>query len=103
MAFFRGAADAAARAECARIASETMLPLIRAFPGLAEVELLVPAEADPAMADVVLALRMTYPDRAAMARALASPERAANARATEEMLRRAGDPQVEHMVFETRA
>lgn len=77
-----------------------MLPLISAFPGLQSLRVLVPAEGDGRLAGAVLALEMTYPDRAAMAAALASPERARNAEETQGLLALLEDPQVSHSVFE---
>lgn len=77
-----------------------MVPLISSFPGLQSVRIMVPSESDGRLAGALLALEMTYPDRAAMDRALASPERVQNAEETKGLLAMLSDPQVSHTVFE---
>ena len=77
-----------------------MMPLISAFPGLQSLRVLVPSDSDGCLDGAVLALEMTYPDRAAMEVALASPERAQNAEETKSLLAMLKNPQVSHSVFE---
>lgn len=82
---------------------QRMLPLIAAFPGIASVRVLRTKGGDGVLADACLALEMTYSDRNAMDRALASPERARNAKETETLLAMVENPAVSHAVFEVAA
>ena len=82
---------------------DNMLPLIAAFPGITSVRVLRTEGGDGILANACLALEMTYPDHAAMERALASPERAQNAAETEVLLKMVKQPAVSHAVFELAA
>ena len=83
--------------------TQRMLPLIASFPGISSVRVLRTEGGDGLLADACLALEMTYPDLAAMDRALASPERAQNATETETLLAMVENPAVSHAVFEVAA
>ncbi|MEM1076331.1 MAG: hypothetical protein AAF665_01850 [Pseudomonadota bacterium] len=99
-ALFHGTLDDADRSDFDQHLRTRMLPLISAFPGLQSLRVLVPSEGDGRLAGAVLALEMTYQNRAAMEAALASPERARNAEETKALLAILKEPEVSHSVFE---
>ena len=75
MAVFEGRVKPGQEAGFHRYVTERLAPLWRQFDGAAEVRVLFGAEQDASAPEYPLILAITYPDRAAMERALASPAR----------------------------
>lgn len=82
--------------------NERLVPLWRRFEGAAEVRVLFAEERDPKAREIPLILAITYPDHAAMARALASPARYESRDLLPELFERLFDGSLHHHVMETR-
>ena len=76
--------------------TDRLAPLWRQFDGAAEVRVLFGAEHDAAGPDYPLMLAITYPDRAAMERALASPARYESRDLLPELFERYFDGKMHH-------
>ena len=74
-AFFEGAIRPGCEAAFDAYVNERLVPLWTRFPGATRVEILRESEAEEGSHRYPMALAVTYPDRAAMERALASPVR----------------------------
>jgi len=80
---------------------QRLVPLWRKFEGAAEVRVLFALERDGKARDIPLILAITYPDRAAMARALASPARYESRDLLPELFERFFDGSLHHHLMET--
>lgn len=86
LAYFEGSIHPGREAEFAAYIEQRLLPLWRGFPGAASVEILREAEAEEGSHRYPLILAISYPDAAAMGRALASPQRAESREVTKGLL-----------------
>ena len=78
LAIFHGTVKPGMEAEMRAFVANRLAPLWRQFEGAAAVRVLHGLEQDPDGPPVALVLAVDYPDRAAMARAMASPARHAS-------------------------
>lgn len=75
LAIFEGTVRPGQAAAFRAYVNERLAPLWRKFDGAEEVRVLFGAERDAKAPEIALILAITYPDKDAMARALASPAR----------------------------
>jgi hypothetical protein len=79
---------------------QRLVPLWRKFEGAAEVRVLFALERDGRAREIPLILAITYPDREAMARALASPARYESRDLLPELFERFFDGALHHHLME---
>lgn len=82
--------------------NEKLVPLWRQFDGAREVRVLFGEERDAAAPEIPLILAITYPDREAMARALASKARYESRDLLPELFERFFDGRMHHHVMAAR-
>lgn len=96
LAIFEGKVRDGQEEAFAAYVRDRLAPLWRQFDGAAEVRVLFGAEHDPSGPQYPLTLAITYPDRAAMERALASPARHQSRDLLPELFERYFDGRMHH-------
>ena len=99
-ALFEGDLRPGSEAEFRDAVLSDLLPKWLAFPGAMDVRVSFAVERDPGAPAFPLILAVTYPDRAAVATALASPIRAESRAATEVVMARFFTGRIHHHVTE---
>jgi len=97
-AFFEGSIRPGCEEAFHRFVDERLVPLWTRFPGATRVEVLREVEAEDGSHRYPMVLQLTYPDREAIGRALASPVRHESRAVTQELLKMF-DGRVFHVVY----
>lgn len=99
-ALFEGSIKAGQTDAFRRAVLEDLVPMWQVFPGVVGIRVSFAEERDPGAPELVMILAVDYPNRAALATALASDARLASRAATERMMPHYFSGRIHHHVTE---